>query len=228
MNKNNIDIDKERPESSDTLDQLAILIDFLKILPRLWVWFLILVIVGGSISYYKASSDYYPVYKASSTFTITIKREQSITGSVAFYDNAAAEQMAKTFPYILTSSLLHRKVAAHMGSSVTGSIHVDVTPNTNLLTLSVTDRDPQKAFDTLAAVIKTYPEVSEPIVGKVSMNILDESGLPQSPSNPKTFVKDTLMGAGIGFAIGLVWSFLVFLTNRTIQKDSDIKKVLGG
>ncbi|MBQ4569461.1 MAG: polysaccharide biosynthesis tyrosine autokinase [Ruminococcus sp.] len=227
MNKNNIDIDKERPESVDTLDQLVILIDFLKILPRLWVWFLILVILGGSISYYKASSEYYPVYKASSTFTITIKREQSIMGSVAFYDNAAAEQMAKTFPYILTSSLLHRKVAAHMESPVTSSIDVHVTPNTNLLTLTVTDKDPQKAYDTLNAVILNYPDVSEPIVGKVTMKVLDESGLPTSPANPKVFIKDTLIGAGIGFALGLVWAILVFLTNRTIQKESDIKKKLG-
>ncbi len=227
MSKTNIDIDNERPESVDTLDQLVIFIDFLKILPRLWVWFLILVILGGSISYYKASSEYYPVYKASSTFTITIKREQSIMGSVAFYDNAAAAQMAKTFPYILTSSLLHRKVAAHMGSSVTSSINVNVTPNTNLLTLTVTDRDPQKAYDTLNAVILNYPDVSEPIVGKVTMKVLDESGLPTTPANPKVFVKDTLIGAGIGLALGLLWAILVFLTNRTIQKESDIKKKLG-
>ncbi len=227
MSKSNIDIDKERPESVDTLDQLVVLVDFLKILPRLWVWFLILVILGGSISYYKASSEYSPVYKASSTFTITIKREQSIMGSVAFYDNAAAAQMAKTFPYILTSSLLHRKVAAHMESPVTSNISVQVTPNTNLLTLTVTDKDPQKAYDTLNAVILNYPDVSEPIVGKVTMKVLDETGLPTAPANPKVFIKDTLIGVGIGFLLGLVWAVLVFLTNRTIQKESDIKKKLG-
>ncbi len=228
MNKNNnIDIDKERPESIDTLDQLVIFIDFLKILPRLWIWFLILVILGGSISYYKASSEYYPVYKASSTFTITIKREQSIMGSVAFYDNAAAEQMAKTFPYILTSSLLRRKVAAHLESDFTSNVSVVATSNTNLLTLSVTDRDPQKAYDTLQAVILIYPEVSEPLVGKVTMNVLDESGFPHEPANPKIFIKEILIGAGIGFGIGLAWAVLVFITNRTIQKESDIKKKLG-
>lgn len=218
--------EKDRPESADTLDQLAILIDFLKMLPKLWVWFLVLIIAGGGIAYYKASSDYTPYYTATSTFTITTKREQSIMGSVSFYDNAAAEHMAKTFPYILTSSLLHRRIEAHMGTPVTSSISVQVTANTNLLTLSVTDKDPHKAYDTLCSVIVNYPIVSEPIVGKVTMNVLDESGVPTTPINSKLFVKETLTGAGIGVCIVLLWAVLVFMTNRTIIKESDIKKKL--
>ena len=218
--------EKERPESIDTIDQLVILIDFLKILPKLWIWFLVLIIAGGGIAYHKASSGYVPCYTATSTFTITIKREQSIMGSVSFYDNAAAEQMAKTFPYILTSSLLQHRIEAHMGTDFTSSINVSVTENTNLLTLSVTDRDPQKAYDTLCSVIVNYPIVSEPIVGKVSMNVLDESGVPTSPKNPRIFIKETLTGAGIGICIGLVWAILVFMTNRTVVKESDIKKKL--
>ena len=219
--------EKERPESVDTLDQLVIFIDFLKILPKLWVWFLVLIIAGGGISYYKASSDYTPLYTASSTFTITVKREQSIMGSVAFYDNAAAEQMANTFPYILKSSLLHRRIAIHMDKPVTSNISATVTKNTNMLTLSVTDRDPQKAYETLQSVIINYPIVAEPIVGKVTMNVLDESGVPTSPRNPKLFIKETLAGVGIGIVLGLAWAILVFLTNRTIVKESDIKKKLG-
>lgn len=219
--------EKERPESVDTLDQLAVLIDFLKILPKLWIWFLVLIIAGGSIAYFRASTNYTPLYTASATFTITVKREQSIMGSVAFYDNAAAEQMANTFPYILQSSLLHRRIAIHMDQPVTSRINATVTSNTNMLTLSVTDRNPQKAYDTLQSVIVNYPIVAEPIVGKVNMNILDESGVPTSPKNPKWFFKEALIGAGIGICIGLVWAILVFLTNRTIIKESDIKKKLG-
>lgn len=219
--------EKERPESVDTLDQLVIFIDFLKILPKLWIWFLVLIVAGGGISFYRASKNYTPMYTASSTFTITVKREQSIMGSVAFYDNAAAEQMANTFPYILQSSLLHRRIAIHMNQPVTSRINATVTPNTNMLTLSVTDRDPKKAYDTLQSVIINYPIVAEPIVGKVNMNVLDESGIPTSPRNPKLFIKETLIGAGIGICLGLAWAVLVFMTNRTIVKESDIKKKLG-
>ena len=47
--------------------------------------------------------------------------------------NTTAEQMAKTFPYILTSGVLQRKVAAQMGTGgFSGSVRATVEENTNL------------------------------------------------------------------------------------------------
>lgn len=218
--------EKDRAENFDTLDQLAVIVDFLRILPRMWVWILILVVACGGLFYAKAYMDYVPVYTAEATFTINIRREQSISGSNAYYDNAAAERLALTFPRILTGDLLLRMVAEDLGEPVTGSIRATQTPDTNLLTLSVTDRDPQKAYDTLESVIENYPTVSERIVGKVNMNILDESGVPRKPDNKKVFTNDALKGAGVGLFIGLIWSLLVFIINRTVQCEADIKKKL--
>jgi len=218
--------EKERPESVDTLEQLSILVDFLKMLPRLWVWFVILITLCSGISYYRAYSSYRPVYTAYSNFAINIKQEQTSSNVNDFYNNAAAEQMVESFPYILTSSLLHRMVAADMGELVTGNINAKLEA-ANFLCLSVTDSDPHKAYRTLQPVIKNYPEVSELIIGKVHMTPYDQSGLPTSPSNPKSFTKDIVIGAVVGLGIGLAWAVLVFLTNRTIKKESDIKKKLG-
>lgn len=218
--------EKDRAENFDTLDQLAVIVDFLRVIPRMWVWILILVIGCGGLFYAKAYMDYVPVYTAEATFTINITREQSISGSNAYYDNAAAEHLARTFPRILMGDVLLRMVAEDLGSPVTGSINATQTPDTNLLTLSVTDRDPQKAYETLESVIKNYPVVSERIVGKVNMNILDETGVPTKPDNKKVFTKDAMTGAGVGLILGLVWTLLVFLINRTVQCEADIKKKL--
>jgi len=218
--------EKERPESVDTLDQLVVVVDFLKILPKLWVWFFVLITLCSAIFYYRASTSYHPVYTAQTTFSVNIKKEQTSTNVQAFYDDATAKQMVETFPYILTSSLLHRMVAADMGTPVTGTINANLEA-ANFLTLSVTDKDPQKAYYTLQSVIENYPEVSELIVGKVQMKEIDSSGVPTKPANPKVFTKDILKGALVGFGIGLVWALLVFLTNRTVKKESDIKKKLG-
>lgn len=218
--------EKDRAENYDTLDQLAVIGDFLRVIPRMWVWFLILVIGFGGFFYIRAYRNYVPVYTAEATFTINIRREQSINGSNAYYDNEATAQLALTFPRILTGDVLLRRVEKDLGEPVTGSINAVQTPNTNLLTLSVTDRNPQKAYDTLNSVIENYPSVSERVVGKVNMNILDESGVPRSPDNKKVFTKDALNGAGIGLIIGLVWTLLVFMINRTVQCEADIKKKL--
>lgn len=218
--------EKERPESVDTLDQLVIVVDFLRILPRLWIWFLILIAICSSIFYYRANSSYYPVYTAQTTFSVNIKKEQMSSNVNAFYDDVAAKQIVETFPYILTSSLLHKMVAADMGTPVTGSIKANLEA-ANFLTISVTDKNPQKAYDTLQSVIENYPEISELIVGKVEMKPIVPSEVPTKPSNPKNFTKDILKGALIGFCLTLVWAVFVFLTNRTVKKESDIKKKLG-
>ncbi len=219
--------EKETVESVDTIDWLAIVYEFLHNLTKIWVGILVLVILCsiGSCIYEKA--NYRPVYTAATTFTVNIKQEQSIYGSVTYYDNAAAAQMAQTFPYILTSSYLHRMVAADMGMPVRGVIKAEVTPNTNMLTLSVTDTDPQSAYDTLESVIRNYPSVSEPIIGKVTMNVLDETGVPAVADNPINYFKSALVGAEIGLVIGLLWAMLLFITNRTIRNKNDIRNKLG-
>lgn len=219
--------EKETVESVDTIDWLAIVYEFLHNLTKIWVGILVLVILFsiGSCIYEKA--NYRPVYTAATTFTVNIKQEQSIYGSVTYYDNAAAAQMAQTFPYILTSSYLHRMVAADMGMPVRGVIKAEVTPNTNMLTLSVTDTDPQSAYDTLESVIRNYPSVSEPIIGKVTMNVLDETGVPAVADNPINYFKSALVGAEIGLVIGLLWAMLLFITNRTIRNKNDIRNKLG-
>ena len=148
---------------------------------------------------------YVPYYTASSTFTINIQEDQSggnMTQTTSFYDNETAEQMAKTFPYILTSGVLRRKVAKDLGVAVvTGNVKASVAENTNLFTISVTDTDPERAYDTLQSVIENYPTVSEAIVGKTSMKMLDETGVPENPDNPRGFKMNAVKGAVVGFAL---------------------------
>ena len=219
--------EKETVESVGLVDWMAIFFEFLRYLTKIWVWVLVLVVICsiGSCIYEKV--NYRAVYTASTTFTVNIKQEQSIYGSVTYYDNAAAAQMAQTFPYILTSSYLHRMVAADMGSPVRGVINAEVTPNTNMLTLSVTDTDPQSAYDTLESVIRNYPSVSEPIIGKVTMNVLDETGVPTVADNPINYIKSVIVGTEIGLAIGILWAILLYITNRTIRNKNDIRNKLG-
>ncbi|MDO4748798.1 MAG: polysaccharide biosynthesis tyrosine autokinase [Eubacteriales bacterium] len=216
-----------KTEQTDIFTQVRSFNDYLKTIPRMWAMFLVLALIGAVVGYFVANKTYTPVYTASSTFTVNIKNEQSITMQSDFYDNIAAEQMAQTFPYILTSDLLQRKVEADLGTPITGEINASVVENTNLLTLSVTDKDPQMAYKTLESVIKNYPYVSESVVGKVTMNTLDETGIPTKPDNPMEYRRTILSCVLIGLFIAFLWSFLIFIVNRTILHKSEIKNKLG-
>ena len=220
--------ENEKSQEPELIDITEMVSDYFRIFRRMWAWVLILTLLGTGIFYIRARVQYQPRYTASATFTVNIQRDQQgvgESGTVAFYNNSAAEQMAKTFPYILTSGVLKRKVAKDMGTgSVTGNIQADVAENTNLLTISVTDRDAGRAYAILQSVIKNYPEISEVIVGKTNMEMLDETGIPPEPDNPKDFKKSALKGGLFGFLIAALWTALLVVTRRTVRKESDIHR----
>lgn len=211
-------------QNNEKIDVVAMLTDFLRIFRKMWIQVIALALIFAVAMTIHANVSYRAYYTAYSSFTVTIRDDQSEDSLTAYYDNTAAEQMAETFPYILTSGVLQRMVAKDMGEAVSGSIQANVVESTNLFTLSVTDTDPERAQKTLKSVIKNYPKVSEAIVGKLNMKVLDESGVPTSPDNPKNLLRDAAKGAVTGTGIGLAWVLLVTLLRRTIRSEEDCQK----
>ncbi|MGN1165402.1 MAG: YveK family protein, partial [Lachnospiraceae bacterium] len=219
---------KEQQKQIELIDITEILRDYFRIFRRMLAWVLIFCVLGAGLFYVRARFSYTPQYTASATFTINIQQEQQNLedgGTSTFFDNSAAEQMAKTFPYILTSGVLKRKVAKDMGTAtVAGNIQASVAENTNLLTISVTDRDAGRAYSTLKSVVENYPSVAEVIVGKTYMEMLDETGIPAKPDNPKDFKTSAIKGAIVGFLLVALWVGLLVVTRRTIRKERDVRK----
>ena len=214
-------------EEQGKIDIMKILLDVWRTLRRMWILVVVLAVIGAILLGIKADRDYVPYYTAATTFTITIREEiQGIPGSSNnYYDNAAAEQLATTFPHILTSGVLQRRVAMALGqSSIIGTIRASSIKGTNLFTLSVTDTDSERAYDTLCAVIENYPTLSEVIVGKVNMNILDETGVPKFPDNSKDISESVKKGALAGAALGLAWVVIITLLRRTIRREEDFPR----
>ena len=118
-------------------DKPALFDDLIKgIIQMKWRFLIILVICGAVFCGYKRLT-YSPYYVASSTFTInsSITSENSNT----YIENATANQMAKSFPYILKSGAFKEVLAQDLGlQSVPGTIEAEVMENTTLFTLKVT------------------------------------------------------------------------------------------
>lgn len=216
-------------EEVNKIDITVILIDFLRALRRMWPAVVVFTLIGAVLMGVREERSYVPYYTASATFTIKAREEQqdATTSANYYYDNSAAEQMATTFPHILTSGVLQRRVASELGTaSVPGRISASAVAGTNLLTLSVRDTNPQRAYTTLQAVIENYPSFSEVIVGKVNMNILDETGVPESPDNPKDITDSVKKGALLGAGVACAWAGLVTLLRRTIRREEDFGRLI--
>lgn len=214
-------------QPEELIDIVGLLTDFLRTLRRMWIWVVILAIAGGALSFTRDYMSWSPRYTASATFTITATQDSTdgTTGSYAFYDNSTADQMANTFPYILTSGVLSRRAAETMGrDSVSGQIKASAAENTNLFTMSVTDSDASLAYETLQAVITCYPEVAEVIIGRTNMELLDETGIPAYPDNLRDSRRALAKGAAAGALLGLLWVGVVMLSRTTVKKKEDFQK----
>lgn len=223
MNTQNEEI---RQTEDGLIDIVGLLTDYFRTLRRMWIWVLILAVAGGVFAYVRDYMTWSPRYTASATFTITASQDGSdaTSGSYAFYDNSTAEQMANTFPYILTSGVLSRRAAETMGrDAVSGQIQASSEENTNLFTMSVTDVDAELAYETLQAVIECYPDVAEVIIGRTNMQLLDETGIPAHPDNPRNGKEALAKGAAVGAFLGLLWTGTVMLSRMTVKKKEDFQ-----
>ena len=187
-----------------------------------WRFLIILVICGAVFCGYKRLT-YSPYYVASSTFTInsSITSENSNT----YIENATANQMAKSFPYILKSGAFKEVLAQDLGlQSVPGTIEAEVMENTNLFTLKVTANNPKMAEKILKAVVKNYPSVAEFVIGSSQLTLMDESGVPITSANPFSYRHEIQIGVLIGILLCILLDVLLAPGKNTVKKE-DFKRL---
>lgn len=201
--------------ADEKIDITNLLIDFSHGIKKFW-WLVILLTVFFAVkSYWSTTTTYASQYEASATVAVT-----SITGT-------SANDMAKIFPYILTSGVLKDVVAEDLGMDyMPGSITVIADEDTNLLTISVYDSDPQMAYNTLTSVLTNYPEVAKFVVGETKLVILDETGIPSDGQREEVIRGSYKRGALKGFSVGCVILAIYVILRRTVKSKKELKKHL--
>ena len=202
------DYAEHRENRENLIDIAGLFDDLVKVAFQLKFKFLITIIVCGVIFCGYKRFTYSPYYIASSTFTISssISSENSNT----YIENATANQMAKSFPYILQSGAFKQVLAEDLGmQSVSGTIEAEVMENTNLFTLKVTESSPELAQKVLESVVKNYPSV--PIAAPIS--------------NPFSYKHELEIGAAIGILLCVFLDVLLALGKNTVKKEEDFKRL---
>lgn len=197
-----------------------IIFHFIEWSKRLWIIVLILAMLGAAGLSFWTYYRFVPSYSASATFTVNV----DVGSSADSYNKATANQLAATFPNILTSSSLSKVVCNDLGVDyLSANISASVVEDTNLFTITVTDNDPQKAYDVLQSVITNYPKVAKFVIGSTQLSLLDTSAISTMPNNVPNYTKKAIMGTAAGFMLGLMLLFLLSITTSTVIRGDDIK-----
>ena len=206
----------------EKIDLIAFLAEYFQAFQKFFFGVLALVILAGGGSFLTAKLRYQPVYEAYTSFVVGSNRAVGYS----YYDNVTAEQLGKTFPYLVTSGVLKDVVARDLGiGAVTSEIQASVMENTNLFTIRVRDASPETAYRVMKSVITNYPEVAEYIIGATTLTVVDESGVPAVPVNSQDALRAGTYGAAAGLAAAFLLLFLYVRTRKTIHWADDIKKL---
>lgn len=209
----------ENMEKSDKIDIMNLIQDLCQGIRKFW-WLVIgLAVIFALQSYFSVKSTYYPQYTASATMSVRV------AGNSNYVDAQSAKQMETVFPYILTSGVLQNVIMEDMGvKNMPGTLTAAVESGTNLFKVSASASDPQVAYDLLHSAIENYPQVAEFVIGKVQIDILDETGVPEDEHKEAVERSGVKRGAFKGALIGLLLIGIYALTRRTVKSGKELKR----
>ena len=211
-------------KNQQKLDIFVLLEVFMRQAKRMWLMGLVLVLVCGLGLTAVRYRSYRPVYEAYASFTVRVANP--LYASVNGYNEKTAQVMADTFPSILTSDLLQKRVMEELGISGVPTMTVSAVAQSSILTLTVRDADPQRAYAVLNAVIKCYPDVAEFVVGSTALILLDESGVPTAPAAAFHYKYYAIRGGIIGLCLWCAIVAFLILVKNTIHNEEELRKML--
>ncbi|MDO4413660.1 MAG: polysaccharide biosynthesis tyrosine autokinase [Erysipelotrichaceae bacterium] len=212
-------------ENTGTLEKIDItsmLFSIWNSVKKIWYVFVLLPFILAVLNYFRVSTTYSPTYTAESTISISVVG----TDGTATNNARTADQLGKVFPYIFTSSAMKDIIANDLGMSyVPGNITVQNVSGTNLLTIRVTGSDPELVYKVLQSAIVTYPEISQHVVGRTAVEVIDDSGVPTDSGKRGAAKGSVIAGAVAGVILSVIILIIYMLTFRTVLNARDIRSI---
>ncbi len=187
-------------------------------------WIIVLAAITGfvgSVCYY----NYLHKHSYVSSMMVSINLS-GYTQDATALSLARTVAIAETLDDVFQSEALCDVVTHDLGEEITGTISASQLEETNLVRISVTDKTPQKAYETLVSVYNNYPKVTDFVFNNVIIRTIINPSMPTSPAGA---ISPKLLGVLCGFlAAAIVTAFIVLVSflRDTIKNPSDVDKEL--
>ena len=216
---------RDREEDEIEIDLLALASDFFKIFRAHLkkIVLVVLLILFGYCGYMYLS--YSPLYQSQATFTV--ETGDSTGSSYSFYYSSdTADQLSKTFPYILESNYFNSVLLQNLGEkTLNGSLSAETVSDSNMVTMTATSPDAQEALKILNTALEIYPQTARFVLGDTQFHIINEPVLATVPYNRPSVIKTVGIGLFAGaFVAGLIVAVIAFFKKsaRTLEQMSKI------
>lgn len=218
-------MDKKQKQRADVEIDIIPLLKVL--LSKLWLMVLVGAIVATA-TFCLTKLFIKPTYRSGFTAYVNNQHAQADKSTLSNQDLIAAQQLTKTFSYIIRSNTVLSAALESIHSDLTygdisGMVTTEIKEDTELISVFVTNQDKELAYKLADAIAKTAPKYMAQIVEGSSMKIVDYPEMAEHRYGP-SYVKYAIFGFLAGFLIVLIKLVISYFMDDKIKSETDIEE----
>lgn len=168
-----------------------------------------------------------PQYQSTTKmYILTQQNNETVTSS----DLQASEQLTQDCAQMIQSRQVAESVISQLNLDLTAEellkkVTVTTSTDTRIVTIDVQDEDPYRACDIANALRTIAANTIQDVMNIEAANVFEEANIPETPVSPST-MRNTLIGAILGFIIAVAAILISYLMNDTIRTSDDVERYL--
>lgn len=215
----------------DNQEKDFVQIDIMLLLRRIWSQKLIIVLTtlvftAGALMY----SLFIATPKYNSTTRVYVVNQKKDNQAITTQDVQLGTLLVKDYKEIILSNSVMSDVIAKNKLQITPGelakkISVDAPKDTRIISITVTDKDPQKARDLANAVREVSADKIKEVTKIEDVTTLEQAEAALTPSSPNVF-KNSVLAALLGLILAVGGVVLIELMDDRIKRPEDIEETM--
>lgn len=199
-------------EKSIHLDEINLHGLVLLLLKNLWV--IAALCISAILCYTSVCKvTYTPTYTSSATFMVSAKDATSAYNSLT-----TTQSMASVFVEVFQSNVLREKIQEQMPDQrFDGTVNTVTIPETNILIVTVTSKEPDTSFRALNLLVDNYSSISDYVFSNAQLEVIKDPVVPVAPSNPLNVKSRYPLVLLISIFLGVGGIVALYLLNDTVK-----------
>ncbi len=171
-----------------------------------------------------------PKYTSSTTLLLaTSESANSKTNTITTSDITLNSKLVSTYSELVKSKNVTRQVISNLGIDETedelrNSITVSSVKDTELIKISVTDKNATNAYNIANEIAKVFTQKVSEIYNINNVQILDQAEISTKPSNIN-HAKDVIMFTFVGLFVAIVFVLVANMLDTTIKSSEEVEKL---
>lgn len=171
-----------------------------------------------------------PKYTSSTTLLLaTSESSNSKTNTITTSDITLNSKLVSTYSELVKSKNVTRQVISNLGINETedelrNSITVSSVKDTELIKISVTDKNATNAYNIANEIAKVFTQKVSEIYNINNVQVLDQAEISTTPSNIN-HTKDIIMFTFVGLFVAIVFVLVANMLDTTIKSSEEVEKL---